>query len=512
MSHPAAPGGPAAGAPESAATGPERRRRAVMVVGNFVDGDSRVQKTARSVAEAGWDVVLLGRARGVTREEYAIGPARVIRLPLRMTAQTFRRDHPPRGVAGRLGYRSGEQARMRVDARRALRADLAVERRLAELDGDLAARLRVTGLTAVDRARGYWIEARRRLYDRSAARAGGPTRTRLAVGLGRDGGAWLTQPQLVDFDAAFAPVIAELAPDLLHAHDFDTIGLATRAALKLRASGHPVKVVYDAHEYIAGWERPGDPAFRPAMAAQERKYIRLADGVVTVSDTIAGLLADDHGLAEPPTVVCNAPTVAELAAGDDAEPLPDVREAAGLGPDVPLLVYSGMTAPERGLDTAVAALPALPGVHLAMVTARNPYVDALEAQATGLGVADRLHMLPYVEPRRLVAHLAGGSVGVVTSLHSPNYELSLPSKYYEYLNARLPLVVSDLRTVGAFTREQGIGEVYPAGDPAAFAAAVTTVLADRARYTKPYAGDLLDRNTWEAQVPALLGLYERLVP
>ncbi|MGR6997942.1 hypothetical protein ACU686_07295 [Yinghuangia aomiensis] len=174
------------------------------------------------------------------------------------------------------------------------------------------------------------------------------------------------------------------------------------------------------------------------MSAQERKYIPLADGVVTVSDAIADLLAADHRLPARPTVVCNAPTVAELASGT-AEPVPDVRAAAGLGADVPLLVYAGMTAPERGLGTAVAALPDLPDVHLAMVTARNGYVDALVERATALGVGDRLHVLPYVAPDQVVAHLAAGTVGIVTSLHSPNYELSLPSKYYEYLNARLPL-------------------------------------------------------------------------
>lgn len=33
-----------------------------MLVDNGVIGDSRVQKAARSAADAGWDVVLLGRA------------------------------------------------------------------------------------------------------------------------------------------------------------------------------------------------------------------------------------------------------------------------------------------------------------------------------------------------------------------------------------------------------------------------------------------------------------------
>lgn len=38
------------------------RGRVVMLVDNGVIGDSRVQKAARSAADAGWDVVLLGRA------------------------------------------------------------------------------------------------------------------------------------------------------------------------------------------------------------------------------------------------------------------------------------------------------------------------------------------------------------------------------------------------------------------------------------------------------------------
>ena len=42
------------------ATNPNTPGRVVMLVDNGVDGDSRVQKAARSAAEAGWDVTLLG--------------------------------------------------------------------------------------------------------------------------------------------------------------------------------------------------------------------------------------------------------------------------------------------------------------------------------------------------------------------------------------------------------------------------------------------------------------------
>ena len=45
---------------EAGGTARQTRGRVVMLVDNGVQGDSRVQKTARSAAEAGWDVVLLG--------------------------------------------------------------------------------------------------------------------------------------------------------------------------------------------------------------------------------------------------------------------------------------------------------------------------------------------------------------------------------------------------------------------------------------------------------------------
>ncbi|MEK8143210.1 hypothetical protein NKH18_16640 [Streptomyces sp. M10(2022)] len=41
-------------------TGHRSRGRVVMLVDNGVKGDSRVQKAARSAADAGWDVVLFG--------------------------------------------------------------------------------------------------------------------------------------------------------------------------------------------------------------------------------------------------------------------------------------------------------------------------------------------------------------------------------------------------------------------------------------------------------------------
>lgn len=53
------------------------RGRIVMLVDNGVNGDSRVQKEARSAAAAGWDVVLLGKSPNRKEQTWRLGDAEV---------------------------------------------------------------------------------------------------------------------------------------------------------------------------------------------------------------------------------------------------------------------------------------------------------------------------------------------------------------------------------------------------------------------------------------------------
>src|SRR3954464_10551374 len=81
------------------------RGRVVMLVDNTVDGDSRVQKSARSVAEAGWDVTLIGRAPTSAADEFAVGPALVRRVNVPYVLHGRYRRMPRRGLLLLPAYR-----------------------------------------------------------------------------------------------------------------------------------------------------------------------------------------------------------------------------------------------------------------------------------------------------------------------------------------------------------------------------------------------------------------------
>ncbi len=326
------------------------------------------------------------------------------------------------------------------------------------------------------------------------------------------------EPGLWDYELAYGPVIDELEPDLIHAHDFRMLGVGARAVIRARASGHSVKLLWDAHEFLPGVQPWQDNArWLPANTAHEREYAPYADAVVTVSDELAELLQREHHLSERPIVVLNAPTTEanlDNLPDDGQAPAATLRDLCGIGEDVPLLVYSGLAAEKRGLATMIEALPGLPGAHVALVVNRpeSYYVGKLREQAANLGVSGRVHVLPYVSHWQVVPFLSTADIGVIPIHHWPNHEIALITKFFEYSHARLPIVVSDVRAMSDMVRSTGQGEVFRATDVDDFLRAVRSVLADPERYRAAYdKPGLLAGWTWEAQAEVLDGVYRRLV-
>ncbi|HZD98587.1 MAG TPA: glycosyltransferase, partial [Micromonosporaceae bacterium] len=190
------------------------------------------------------------------------------------------------------------------------------------------------------------------------------------------------------------------------------------------------------------------------------------------------------------------------------------RRQCGIDADQPLLVYAGSASVQRGPETVVRALPRLPGVHVALVVAdpSAAYPRQLSAAASRLGAGDRLHVLPYVPYDEVVAFLSAADVGVIPIHHWPNHELALITKFFEYSHARLPIVVSDVKTMAETVRATGQGEVFPARDVAGFVRAVESVLADPRRYRAAYdkPDSPLSTWTWRAQAETLDSIYRRL--
>jgi glycogen synthase len=499
------------------------RGRIVMLVQNGVEGDSRVQKQAESSAAAGWEVFLLGRSPTDRMRKWTIGGAKVRLLPVEHVLERRAHEIRPGRLRDPLAYPYGPaqeyQARRlqvrRLELRQA-RARLAADRApgLVVLCRKAGLKLRSIGL----RLNTSWTGLRSRRTDRLRERRATMTSgiDRLTTRLWRllpPGRVWRRfDPALWELELAFGPVIDKLGPDLIHANDFQMLGVGARAAIRARAKGRNLRLVWDVHEYLPGMG-PWDPhpRWHAAQLAHEREYAAVADAVVTVSAPLADLLRVRHRLAATPTVITNAP---EVRGADAESEVPSLRERCGIGPHTPLIVYSGVAAERRGLDEIVTALPALPGVHAALVirSRKIPYALHLLHTAERLGVADRVHILPYVPHRQVVPFLSEADVGVIPLHHHLNHEIALITKFFEYSRARLPIVVSDVEAMAAQVTATGQGEVFTARDAAGLAQAVRAVLADPGRYRAAYEDpERFAEWTWEAQARKLDAIYQRLL-
>jgi glycosyltransferase involved in cell wall biosynthesis len=490
-----------------------------MIVDNHVDGDSRVQKMALSAAAAGFDTTLVARSRDAATHHRSLGDATVILVPVPLTLLSHTSRAPGRSLRWPLAYGTKEHDVFRSRSLRAAKshaAEKAVLVKNRRLAGEQAVLARVGVIT-----RRIWLKVRsamhvvrhrqfasavdHRKHERSSF---DQSRARFRLRLGGDSAWRRLDPTLVDFDNGFANVVLDLEPELIHAHDFRMVGIAVRAAERLRAAGKECRAVYDAHEFMPG-VHARNLSWQLGNMAHESVYARRADAVVTVSDTLARMLQEAHGLPVEPTVVLNAPSTAPV----DSVPHGGIREHCGLAATTPLLAYIGSPAPQRGLMTIIEALPLLPDLHAALVLPTGtPHAAPLVERAAELGVTDRFHLLPYVAQDEVVAYIRSADLGAIPIHHHLNHEISLITKYFDYAHARLPIVVSDVETMARTTRELGIGEVFIAEDTEGFAAAVRLVLADKDRYTAAYTPPRLHRWSWEAQADTLTDLYLSLLP
>lgn len=310
-------------------------------------------------------------------------------------------------------------------------------------------------------------------------------------------------PNLIRARTTLKPIALEFKPDVVHAHDYTALPIAGALVEYLATQGHTAQLIYDAHEYVPGVSHLTAP-LKKVYIREEKRYSKMAATVLSVSEGMSDLLVPHLELTKRPELVANDPLF------EGQQPCTrNMRNDCNILATTPLLVYSGAVAPQRGLATVLEALKQLPGVHLALIA--NPKNQTvLDLQAAYSQLRDRFHVLPYVPNSELVSYLSTGDIGLIPIHHKLNHEISLITKFGEYMQARLPIVVSDVRTMAAEVKRLGNGEVFIAEDVDDFAAAVKKVLADKTRYQNVYTEKVLLERSWELQAENLIKIYNRI--
>ena len=299
----------------------------------------------------------------------------------------------------------------------------------------------------------------------------------------------------------FRQAAREFPAQVYHASD-----LYTLPALHAAARAHAGRLAYDARElYAHVAATTGRPWIRLFWQSVERRYIRRADAVFTVSPSIAQALQQTYRIT-PPIVLYNAPPAQSLA------PSGVLRERLGLSADTAIVLHQGQLRSHRGVTRLVEAFRHVPGGVLVFL-GDGPLKPALRQSALHPELAGRVHFLDPVPPDALLPVTASADIGV-TLLEDVclNHRYALPNKLFEYLRAGVPVLGSDLPEVRRVVMDYDVGRVVDPADEAALADTLRYMVdhsEDRARWARN-APAVFDTYSWEQSAARFVRTYQNL--
>lgn len=276
--------------------------------------------------------------------------------------------------------------------------------------------------------------------------------------------------------------------DVVHLHEPLTPSLS---ALTLRSATGPIVATFHTANLRSRAMQAAQAIFRPLLDKIDARIAVSEDARRTLVDHVGG----------DAVVIPNGVYVDRFASAA-------TKEAWQGRPGHPTIAFLGrLDEPRKGLAVLVEALPALrdahPGLRVLVAGRGDPDEITDGADLTGvefLGMVDddaKASLLASVDAY-VAPHTGGESFGIVL---------------VEAMSAQVPVVASDL---GAFRRvlEDGdVGVLFPVGDAAALAKAVSLLLDDeeRRRELVARASVAVRRYDWGVVAQQVLAVYETVL-
>lgn len=223
-------------------------------------------------------------------------------------------------------------------------------------------------------------------------------------------------------------------PRVVAAMDFFALLPAIR-----NASRAGVKLVYDMREfYFALGPLEGRGLRQWLISMAERWWLRRVSRIMVAGRLDARVVQKRYKLTNAPFVLTNTPPYREAIASQY------LRERYSIQSSDIIVIYQGIVLHGRGLVPFINAMSQMPDVHLCIV-GDGPALAEIRGHAESASVANRIHFHPAVPYDVLHEITCSADVGLcLIEPISLSYEYALPNKFFEYMMARIPSVVSDL--------------------------------------------------------------------
>jgi glycosyltransferase involved in cell wall biosynthesis len=288
--------------------------------------------------------------------------------------------------------------------------------------------------------------------------------------------------------------------DILVSNDLDTLP-ANYCVSRLRSK----EIVYDSHEYYTETPELVNRKLVQAIWKRiEKSLFPRIKNVYTVNESIAQLFrnkykADVH-------VIRNVPYRQEYKKEKNKHEL-------GLPENKRIILLQGAGINiQRGTEEMIAAMKHIEGAVFVIIGGGD-VLSTLKQQVVEMKLEDSVVFIPKMPFKELYQYSVHADIAVTLDKDTNiNYRFSLPNKLFDYIQARVPVLASNLPEIKKVVDDYKIGKLLDSHDPEKLARAVKEMLSDQEQYEKwkenlRFASEEL---CWEREEEKLIQIYSSI--
>jgi glycosyltransferase involved in cell wall biosynthesis len=178
----------------------------------------------------------------------------------------------------------------------------------------------------------------------------------------------------------------------------------------------------------------------------------------------------------------------------------------------PIVIYQGALNLGRGLELAIESMQYLENTKL-LILGDGDIRENLEELVDDLGLNNRVEFRGRVPFEQLWQFTASADVGISLEENlGLNYQYALPNKLFDYIQARIPVVISDLPEMRSVIEQYHIGKILKERTPLHLAEILRELIYMR-QHDRKLASDIelaASELCWEREEDKLISLLKRV--
>ena len=293
----------------------------------------------------------------------------------------------------------------------------------------------------------------------------------------------------VEFNLKLFFILLFTKKNMLLANDLDTLLPNYLVSLLQRK-----KIVYDSHELFPEIpELVNRPFAKKIWTVLEKTILPKLKNTYTVCNSIAAFYNDKY--ATDFKTIINLPTKKEIVKTTFPFNYTDEK----------IILYQGAINVGRGLELMIETMSFLENC-IFVIIGDGDIFESLKEKAITKNLTHKVYFLGRKNPKELhkITPLANLGISIEEDL-GLNYRFALPNKIFDYIQANVPILVSDLPEMKSVVLNYKVGEIVTNRDPKKLAHQIENLLKKDFTITLEKAKKSL---IWEHQEELLLSIFK----